>query len=360
MKSKENLIILAPKFEHLRMDLFEFLNSNGIQTHVIFLSSGTTSLDPKGYVFSKEALIYNAQSVNSHLGLSSEDIWGLSLPPFHVGGISVLFRASLLGHTPIELYPWDPIDLSNKIIKHKVTVISLVPTQVYDLVKYQLRAPNVIKCVLVGGDFLSTALEEKARLLGWPIVRTFGMSELGSQIATAKSSFDKELKILNIHQLKTDQENRLWIRSPSLFSYEIKLENSWKIRSSKEYLDENGFYPLPDLGLIKDDFLTPLGRYDGKIKSSGRLIDLSLLKEKLDQHMLEYNIWGKMDIVVRAHERKGSLLSLEFEKTLDKKIPKIFQESIMPIMIDEMKPVDRIERNELGKKTKFPPSPFLK
>jgi O-succinylbenzoic acid--CoA ligase len=354
MNSNENLIILAPKFEHLRKDLSDFLNSNGMSGHVVFISSGTTSLEPKGYVFTKEALIYNAQSVNSHLGLTSDDIWGLSLPPFHVGGISVIFRASLLGHTPIDLNPWDPIDISNKIIKHMVTVISLVPTQVYDLVKYQVRAPHLLKSVLVGGDFLSIALEEKARLLGWPIVRTFGMSELGSQIATAKSSIDRELEILKIHELKTDQENRLWIKGPSLFSFEIKLENVWKLTSSKDYLDENGFYPLPDLGLIKDDFLTPLGRYDGKIKSSGRLIDLIELKEKLDRHMLEYDIWGKMDLVVRPHDRKGCVLSLEFDKSLDPKIPLMFQESILPIVIDEMKSVDKIERNELGKKTKFP------
>jgi hypothetical protein len=139
-----------------------------------------------------------------------------------------------------------------------------------------------------------------------------------------------------------------------LFSFEIKLENVWKLTSSKDYLDENGFYPLPDLGLIKDDFLTPLGRYDGKIKSSGRLIDLIELKEKLDRHMLEYDIWGKMDLVVQPHDRKGCFLSLEFDKSLDPKIPQMFQESILPIVIDEMKSVEKIEKNELGKKTKFP------
>jgi hypothetical protein len=70
--------------------------------------------------------------------------------------------------------------------------------------------------------------------------------------------------------------------------------------------------------------------------------------------MLEYDIWGKMDLVVQPHDRKGCFLSLEFDKSLDPKIPQMFQESILPIVIDEMKSVEKIEKNELGKKTKFP------
>jgi o-succinylbenzoate---CoA ligase len=356
MTAQDNLIYLSPKFEFHRLGLESFLLSNGIRDHVVFLSSGTTSLEPKGYAFTPQALFANAIAVNKHLGLNFNDKWGLTLPQFHVGGISILFRSSLLGHEPINLFPWNPQEICQQILEHNLNFISLVPTQLYDLVKLQLKCPPGLKHVLIGGDFLSVALEERALELGWPILRTFGMSELGSQIATSVSPSSQNLKILNIHELKTDEDQRLWIKSSSLFSFELKFENGWKMKSSTELMDSDGFYPLPDRGNIDDGFLTPLGRHDGKIKSSGRLIDPTALKEKLDSFMLKHEIWGKMDLSTQFEERKGQILLLEVDKSIDEKIIQEFRDSILPIKIDQLKLVDELLRNELGKKIKSHPS----
>jgi O-succinylbenzoic acid--CoA ligase len=345
-----NIIALSPKFSDLRESLVTFIEANGINDHVVFLSSGTTSTNPKGYVISKEAMFSNAKAVNDHLGLGREDRWGVTLPPFHVGGLSVYFRSSLLNHTPTLLFPWSPETLSQKITENKVTIISLVPTQIFDLVKLGIKAPKNLKYVLAGGDFLSMGLEEKALDLGWPLLRTFGMSEVASQIATATQVGSRDLKILPLHQLKTDEEKKLWIKTPSLFSFEINYQNGWKLNPSSNFKDKNGHYLLPDKGNIHGDHLIPLGRHDGKFKSSGLLIDYFDLKERLETLMLKNECWGKIDLSIKVEERKGQILCLEYENSVNFEIIEEFKKLIQPIKIDELLPVQSIQRNELGKK----------
>jgi O-succinylbenzoic acid--CoA ligase len=345
-----NTIALSPKFSDLRESLVTFIEANGIKDHVVFLSSGTTSTNPKGYVISKEAMFSNAKAVNDHLGLGREDRWGLTLPPFHVGGLSVYFRSSLLNHTPTLLFPWSPETLSQKITEHKVTIISLVPTQIFDLVKLGIKAPKNLKYVLAGGDFLSIGLEKKALDLGWPLLRTFGMSEVASQIATASKVGSRDLKILPLHQLKMDEEKKLLIKTPSLFSFEIHYQNGWTLNPASNSLDMDGQYLLPDRGDIHGDHLIPLGRHDGKFKSSGLLIDYFDLKEKLETLMLKNGCWSKLDLSIKEDERKTQILCLEFENSIKVEIIDEYLKLIHPIKIEELLPVQSIQRNELGKK----------
>ena len=345
-----NFIFLSSKFDQLKPSLVEFLKLEKIHDQVIFLSSGTTSLTPKGYLFSREALFQNAQAVNHHLKLNQDDKWGMTLPAFHVGGISIFFRAFLLDHSPVDLYPLNPEELVQNILSHQVTVISLVPTQIYDLVKSKIKAPAHLKYVLAGGDFLSQSLEKEALKLGWPILRTFGMSEVGSQLATAVETGQSELKILPIHNLKTDKEKRLWVKTPSLFSAELTYFEKWSLKYSSHSFDSEGYFALPDKGVLTNGHLKHLGRYDGKIKVAGRLVDFLELKEKLDTHMLQHNCWGKLDLSLKSDERKTNLICLEYDRSLNGNIVEDFYREISPIKIDEVLPCDFFLRNELGKK----------
>jgi O-succinylbenzoic acid--CoA ligase len=349
-QTDSNVIFLSPKFEHLKPSLAKFLKEQHIKDRVLFLSSGTTSRNPKGYLFTKEALFHNAQAVNHHLNLTDSDQWGMTLPPFHIGGISVSFRSFLLDQSPVPLYPFTPEQLVHNLSAHHVTVISLVPTQIYDLVRSKLKAPAHLKYVLAGGDFLSQSLEEEALKLGWPILRTFGMSEVGSQLATAPTPGTRDLTILPLHKVKSDEEHRLWVKTPSLFSAELTYQEKWSLKAAHDSFDSEGYYPLPDKGLVRDGHLTHLGRYDGKIKVSGRLIDFLELKEKLDSHMLQHHCWGQLDLYLKTDERKSNLLCLDYDKTLNPHIMEDFLHLISPIKIDEILPCDFFHRNELGKK----------
>ncbi len=73
-----------------------------------------------------------------------------------------------------------------------VTLTSLVPTQVHDLVQCALACPPSLRAVVVGGAELDPVLGERARELGWPVLQSYGMTEAASQVATASlASLDR-------------------------------------------------------------------------------------------------------------------------------------------------------------------------
>jgi O-succinylbenzoic acid--CoA ligase len=344
--SEENQIILSPKLEELRKDIHSLLNDSGLFSHVALLSSGTTSKNPKGYAISKRALLIHATAVNQFLGLTTQDRWGLTLPPFHIGGLGIVVRSQLLNQKPVNLYPWNPLQMADVIRKEKITVISVVPTQIYDLVKHGIRAPKNLRIVLVGGDFLGDELERQARELGWPLWRTFGMTEISSQLATG-GDLRQGLQILPIHQVKQDAFQRLWVKTPTLFTAEFHLNEGRKLTLAKEKFDEDEFYPLEDKVLIKGNRIIPLGRMDGAFKISGRLVSFLDLKNLLDRFSLEHGIWGEIELTLTPDPRLGQKLTLSHNPDINQDYIQKFLERISPIKVQDVE--SGIKRTELGK-----------
>jgi O-succinylbenzoic acid--CoA ligase len=344
----KNHFVFHQRFDYLRDELIHAITQFHLINHYFLLSSGTTSNSLKGYALSKEALEKNALAVNQHLGLTKQDKWGLTLPYYHIGGLSIFFRAHLLEHDPVALYPWSPHKIVTDISINKVTIISLVPTQIYDLVRLKIKSPSSLRYVLVGGDFISDELLIQSKKLGWPVIKTFGMTELGSQIATANKS-DDQLKILPIHEIKVAGNKQLWIRSQSLFTLTFKRNANWEFEFSSNLVDGEGFYPLSDIGIVNQGHLKPMGRFDGSFKSSGHLIDLNLLKEELSKVTIEHDAWGKIEVFVENDQRKGKILCLIYENDIPLQLIEAFKSRIFPIRIDKIIQCERIERTELGK-----------
>ena len=64
-----------------------------LKSHIWLATSGRTC--QKWVALSKAAVLFSAQTVNQHLSVTSADRWGVCLPLFHVGGLSILARADL-------------------------------------------------------------------------------------------------------------------------------------------------------------------------------------------------------------------------------------------------------------------------
>lgn len=344
--SEENLILLSPKHEGLRKEIASVLIESGLRSHVAILSSGTTSKYPKGYALSKRALLLHAQAVNQTLGLTNQDRWGLTLPPFHIGGLGILVRSQLLSRAASDLYPWNPFTLADSIREEGVSVISLVPTQVYDLVKNGIRAPKILRIALVGGDFLGEELERQALGLGWPLIRTFGMTEVGSQLATG-GDLQLGLHVLPIHQVKQDESQRLWVKTPTLFTMEFQINDGRKVVVAEDKFDKDEFYPLEDKVIIKENRIIPLGRMDGSFKISGRLVSFLDLKNLLDKYSIEHGIWGEMELTLSSDPRLGQQLTLCHNLEISQFHIQNFLDLISPIKIHSI--VKGIKRTELGK-----------
>lgn len=245
-------------------------------------SSKSSNSSLKFYGFTRDAFLVSANAVNSHLQAKLGDKWLSPLPIFHVGGFSIFVRSLLLGQDPVLLEKWEPQKFRNLIEQHQISFSSLVPTQVFDIVKAQLIAPQCLKAVVVGGAKLSEDLYAEARKLKWPLLPSFGMTELCSQIATAEirsltNLVFPQFKILDHISASVDSDSILHLSSKSLFSICLQ-----KIEGTVvETLPIESGYKSNDTAEIFENFILPLGRNQRfeKILSEG--VNLDELQEKM-------------------------------------------------------------------------------
>lgn len=293
--------------------------------HVIILSSGTTGKDSlKSFALSKQAILANAQAVNLRFDIDANDRWLSSLPKYHIGGLSIFARAYLSGSEVIDSQgKWDASKLRAEIISNNIQYLSLVPTQLYDLVKANISAPTCLKGVFIGGDFASSALCNSASDLDWPLLITYGMSELSSQIATSRFKDMKNgfMEVLPIHKLK-ETSSGVAVDSTALFTKRLDILNKAEVKVA----DSTNF-TLPDLVELSNDkgrvFLKPLGRVDDVIKISGRLFHLNLIKEELANELITADILDKIHLSAITDERLGKIIQINYLETAEKEINRV-------------------------------------
>lgn len=343
--SGELQVLVHPQYKDLVPQIIEGLKLFELKEHFIILSSGTGG-DIKGYALSKAALLANAKATNDHFKLTPQDLWGLSLPVYHVGGLSVLARAHLLKNKVVDLRKWNPESWVKE--SKDVTITTIVPTQLYDLVKLKIPAPKQLRFLVVGGDFLSTGLKDGALKLGWPVIRTFGMSEVCSQLASTENPDSDELKIFPIHTIKTNDEGRLLVKSESLFTLQFSLGADFKVTKASELCDQDGFYQTSDRGVVSCDTLKHSGRIGDEVKIAGHLVNLLSLKDILGNYLISKNLFGAIEFSIEDDPRKGKRLILLMLSGLDKASVEIAH-LIHPVKIDEVRIVNGFDRTSLGK-----------
>lgn len=338
-----------PSLKPQSIELEKAFEKLHLKEHYGVFSSGTSSSGLKGYVHSIDALESNARAVNDFLSLTSSDNWALSLPDYHIGGLQVLLRARLSGARVVDARGWDPVKWRETLERGEVSVTSIVPTQLYDLIKLNLTPPAHLRYLIVGGDFLSQELEKRARTLGWPVIRTFGMTEVASQIASS-SLESSSLKPLPIHELKITENNSLLIKTPALFNFLFREASPWEIIPVEQLLDSSGLYQTQDEVRLENGMIIPLGRSGDYFKSGGHLIRLGDLRETLQKFLIERSLFSKAEVYFQDDERKGKRIILLHEN-LEDKIIALIQDRLDPVKIDELKCIAKIDRTVLGKTT---------
>ena len=310
-ESKDSLIFFNDR--HAKKDLFvscisrlPFLNS-----HIWLATSGRVC--QKWVALSKEAVLISAQAVNQHLRVTSKDRWGLCLPLFHVGGLAILARAHLSRSSCFFFdKKWSASSFVTFLNCNKITLGSLVPTQVYDLVKAQLPCPSFVRAIVVGGERLNPALYYSARKLNWPLLPSYGLTECCSQVATAELDTLNEIKmphmkVLSHVQLKTVHQE-IVIQSGSLLSGFVSLLPA---SSHSEFQDpkKKGWYFTGDKGFLAGNFLQ-INSSD-QIKISGEKVSLENLEEELMNIILtKKEISGRCILLPVPSEREGFQMAL--------------------------------------------------
>lgn len=255
---------------------------------VWLFSSGTQSVDRVKCVgLSWSAVLSSVAAVNKHLQVTKKDVWSVEIPTYHIGGFAILERASAMGCRVVRAMAWDAREFATRVQREKVTLTSLVPTQIFDLISDQVKAPSCLRAAVVGGGALPEHLYVQARNLGWPILPSYGLTECASQVATASldSLKKKEFPGLTLlpHVNVDIRDGRVWIRTPSLCRWVATAGVDGSV--TLEDPSRDGWLPTEDLAEWAEGptpMIKILGRRDEIVKVLGVLVSLPQVSNDLN------------------------------------------------------------------------------
>lgn len=378
--SSENYILLNPRWSaEESQQLQEVARSisckRNLQGHLWMATSGSTA-ESVGFIklvaLSKNAFLVSASSVNRHLQVTPSDVWLQVLPRFHVGGLGVEVRAQLSqSQVFCDFSKWNPERVHKIMDDTGVTLASLVPTQVFDLLQAKLKSPKRLRAVIVGGGMLSESLYREAREAGWPLLPSYGMTETCAQIATAslQSLQSREMPLpqkLNHVEWQLNPMGFLQIQSPSLLTC-YGQRQAWDMIHDWDP-KEAGWFTTEDLVKLQDSFMLFLGRKNDFIKiggessSMGRLSDIfGRVLNSLDfsaDTRLRADVIRQVILVDAPSERLGVeihlVTSLDIHspsyQTLVSQMKENFNREVLPFeRIREVRYTSQIPRSEIGK-----------
>ncbi|MCP3993787.1 MAG: 2-succinylbenzoate--CoA ligase [bacterium] len=151
--------------------------------HTVLLTSGS-SRQPLPVRLTHANVAAAVQSSHLRLGNSVHDRWLLTLPLFHIGGLSILWRSAAAGGAVVIHQKFDADRVAAAFKDGLVTVASLVPTMLYRVLDADSGPYPGMLGVLLGGAAAGRELVERALDAGLPVLQTYGMTEACSQIAT--------------------------------------------------------------------------------------------------------------------------------------------------------------------------------
>ncbi|MHB9286299.1 class I adenylate-forming enzyme family protein [Halobacteriales archaeon Cl-PHB] len=152
---------------------------------LVLFTSGTTGR-PRGVRLTHGNLVASAMASALRLGLDPDERWLSPLPIHHMGGLAPMARSALYGTTAVLQGGFDPDRTAETMRQHRVTGVSLVPTQLRRLLDAGWSPPSHLRFVLLGGAPADAALIERCQAAEVPVCPTYGTTETASQIATAE------------------------------------------------------------------------------------------------------------------------------------------------------------------------------
>ncbi len=232
---------------------------------VLVFTSGSTGA-PKAAALSFNNHAANAMLSQRNIPATPGDRWLLSLPLYHVSGLSVVFRCFL--HGGAIAIPEGSAQLAEAIHTLGATHVSLVAAQMTRL----MASPDGhaalarLKHILLGGSALPETLLQAAHASGLPVHKTYGLTEAASQVATtALGELLGPARLLDAGSVRTSAEGVIEISGPTRF-----LGYWHQGELTQAFVD--GWFSTGDLGRIEDGHLQVHGRRDNMFISGGENI----------------------------------------------------------------------------------------
>ena len=231
---------------------------------VVFTSGSTGT--PKAALHTFGNHYFSALGSNMNIALGAGDRWLHSLPLYHVGGISIIFRCLLAGAAMALPRPGSGI--GGSLLDSGATHVSLVATQLRRMLEEDPHLPN-LKAVLMGGGPVPASLVDEAVERGLPVRTSYGLTEMASQVTTTPPGATGERlrtagRALPYREVSVSKGGEILVRGETLFAGYVE---GAKVDRA---LDEEGWFHTGDLGEIDGDgYLSVVGRVDNLFVSGG-------------------------------------------------------------------------------------------
>lgn len=325
------LSLLKSKFKDENENLLS-IEKDLKEIWAVIFTSGTSG-EPKGVAISGNALRNSALAHRDHLSLTHDHSWLLNLPLYHIGGLSVLTRAYFLSSTVATAST--NFDLDEFLVwlqSGRVCGLSIVPTILNRILSTKLLLAPSIRYLLLGGASVDESLYRRGVDAKLPLLRTYGMTENCSQIAT-ETAVGCGLKPLPGTKIRIASDGEIFISSNHLF-----LGYFQKGQLDPAPLNREGYFPTGDLGQFNQNFLLIKGRKTDLIISGG----INVYPQEIENVMcafeglLDFAVssrhnleWGEQIVAVYVSSQQDSEIEERAKNYLSskidsKKIPKIW------------------------------------
>lgn len=248
-----------------------FTPATEMERPVSIIHTSASSGKPKAAMHSFSNHWHSAKGSAANLPFGPGDCWLLSLPLYHVGGYSMLYKC-LLGGGALAI-PAPETSLADSLVQFPITHLSLVPTQLYRMLRADGGPERLrnLKALLLGGSAVSTPLLREAIRECILIYLTYGSTEMSTQVSTSPapvtSAQGDSGVMLPYREVKIAPDGEILVRGECLF---IGYLDGGGLRTAR---DTEGWFHTGDMGeLSEDGRLTVLGRKDSMFISGGENI----------------------------------------------------------------------------------------
>lgn len=272
---------------------------------VMLFTSGTTG-EPKAAVLRQRHVTSYVMSTLEFASAADDEATLVSVPPYHIAGISAVVSSLYVGRRIVYLPAFDPAAWVATAAAEAITHAMVVPTmlgRILDVVEAEAVALPALRHVSYGGGRMSVAVIERALRL-WPdvdFVNAYGLTETSSTVSVltpddhraAVSGSDPSVRrrlgsVGRPHdavevsirdpfgvQLPDGEHGEIWVRGE-----QVSGEYVGRATTSDE-----GWFPTRDGGWLDGDgFLFVEGRLDDVIVRGGENISPGEVEEALREH----------------------------------------------------------------------------
>lgn len=277
----------------------------GEDVAIILFTSGTTS-EPKAAILRHHNLTSYVLSTVEFLGADENDAALVSVPPYHIAGISAVLTSVYSGRRMVQLRAFTPEAWVDAVVGQTVSHAMVVPTmlgRVLDVMDQRGDAVPHLRALSYGGGRMPTVVVERAmrRLPHVDFVNAYGLTETSSTISildpeshraalgaddpVVRRRLSSVGKPLPVVELEIRNEDGIAVLSGTVGEVWVRGDQISGEYAGRKVIRDDGWFPTNDAGWLDDEgYLFVEGRLDDVIVRGGENISPSEIEDVLRTH----------------------------------------------------------------------------